>query len=358
MVSIGESTTTVSVHDGGGLLFARVLMTGVGDTASLSHELESQLAEVEHLRTGGQGVHGAEARRSDDAPGVAVVAEGIRRTLHFHATEIDKRTIDHVVLCGARSRAAGLLDRVAEAMPNASVALLEHGDWPTFEQSERFDTAFAVARLVQTSHSDHLRDLSLVPPSVRVRRQDQRAIAVGSAVAAVLAAAAFANFQSRSAAIDQQELTVEAAEHAVDRVSDEVDRFGNDRLLAAEIERRRHVVEALAADRVAVPALVGQLAEAMPADSILRSLQITAVVDEEGDASVVAIDGAAPDLDGVAAWIDGVNDSGVLSDVRLVSTSFGPYGLDEEDVAVFQVTATVAGTAIAPLPVAVTGGAE
>lgn len=96
IVSVGEKTTTVSVHDGGGLLFARVLMTGVGAAASLSHELESQLAEVENLRAGGH-ASTDDYVPNNDAPGVGVVAEGIRRTLHFHTTDIDKRPIDRVM---------------------------------------------------------------------------------------------------------------------------------------------------------------------------------------------------------------------------------------------------------------------
>lgn len=364
VVSIGETTTTVSVHDGEGLLFARVLMTGVGDLASLSHELESQLAEVEILRTGGSASEGGSAAPSTDAPGVAVVAEGIRRTLLFHTTEIDKRPIDHVVLCGASSRANGLLERVTEALPNASVSLFEHDAWPPIEQPERFDTAFAVARLVQTSHSDHLRDLSLVPSSVLAKRDDTRAALVGAGVAAMVAVMAFGSFQNRTSANDQQERAVQAAESAVDRVRDEVALYGDERSLAAEIERRRSLVASLAADRVAVPSLIGQLAEAMPADSVLRSLQIT-VATGVGDTGVgasggalVAIDGAAPDLDGVAQWIDGVDDSGVLTDVRLIGTSFGPYGTEEQDVAIFQATASVSPELIAAPPAVVMEPAE
>ncbi len=357
VVSIGETTTTVSVHDGEGLLFARVLMTGVGELASLSHELESQLAEVEILRTGGNASEGGSAAPSSDAPGVAVVAEGIRRTLLFHTTEIDKRPIHHVVLCGASSRASGLLERVTEALPNASVALLEHADWPTIEQPERFDTAFAVARLVLTSHSDHLRDLSLVPDSVLAKRNDTRAGLAGAVVAAVVAVVAFGSFQNRSTAIDQQEVAVEAAESAVARVRTEVARYADERSLAAEIDRRRALVTTLAADRVAVPSLIGQLAEAMPDDSVLRSLQISAVdtvAEANGggasDGALVAIDGAAPDFDGVAEWIEGVDNSGVLTDVRLIGTSFGPYGSDEQDVAIFQATARVTPEMIASPP--------
>ncbi len=356
IVSIGETTTTVAVHDGEGLLFARVLMTGVGEIASLSHELESQLAEVESLRTGGHASEGDAIVPNSDAPGVGVVAEGIRRTLLFHSTDIDKRSIDHVVLCGASSRASGLLERVTEALPNASVVLLEHANWPSFEQPERFDTAFAVARLVQTSHNDHLRDLSLVPASVVAKRRDIRSALVGVGIAAVLAVVSVASFESRSTAIDQQELAVEAAESAVARVRTEVERYGDERSMASEIARRQDLVATLAADRVAVPSLVGQLAEAMPADSVLRSLQISVADAESGP--VVAIDGAAPDLDGVARWIDAVSASGVLADVRLLGTSVGPYGADEQDVAVFQATASVTALAIAPLPAPAEGADE
>lgn len=349
IVSIGEQTTTVSVHDGGGLLFARVLMTGVGETASLSHELESQLAEVENLRAGGHASTDAYVP-NNDAPGAGVVAEGIRRTLHFHTTDIDKRPIDQVILCGSRSRASGLLDRVREALPAASVSVLEHDGWPDVDEPERFDTAFAVARLVLTSHSDHLRDLSLVPISVVERNRDGRAAALGFAAAAVLGVAAFGSLQSRSVENEQTERTVEAAEAAVDRVRDEVDRYDDERSLVVEIERRRSVVAALAADRIGVSSLVGQIAESMPADSVLRSLQIRTADDAESSTPTILVEGAASDLDGVAAWIDGVNASGLFSDVKLVSTSVGPFGVDERNVAVFQVEGSISGNASTALP--------
>ena len=349
IVSIGERTTTVSVHDGGGLLFARVLMTGVGETASLSHELESQLAEVESLRAGGHASTDAYVP-NNDAPGAGVVAEGIRRTLHFHMTDIDKRSIDHVILCGSRSRASGLLDRVREALPAASVSVLEHDDWPEFDEPERFDTAFAVARLVLTSHSDHLRDLSLVPISVVERARDGRAVMVGVAAAAVLGVAAFGSLQTRSVANEQRERTVEAAEAAVDQARDEVDRFDDQQSLVTEIERRRGMVSTLAADRVGISALIGRIAEAMPADSVIRSLQITTGDATESDGPIIVAEGAASDLDGVAAWIEGVNASGLFSDMTLVSTAVGQFGLEERNVAVFQVEGTVSGNAFAALP--------
>ncbi len=360
VVSIGDTTTTVAVHDGEGLLFARVLTTGVGRAASISHELESQLAEVESIRAGGRGPSDTAYVPSNDAPGVSVVAEGIRRTLLFHTSDIDKRPIDHVVLCGSRSRANGLLNRVAEALPAASVTVLEHQDWPSVEQPERFDTAFGVARLIQTAHIDHLRDLSLVPASVTSQRQDVRAASLGAVVAAAFALLAFGSHQDRAAANDMEEAAAVAAEVSVDRVRAEVARFGDERALAAEVEQDKALVEALASGRVAIPSLIGRLAEAMPTNSVLRSVRISTADPEPTDpditdpssaeAASVMISGAAPDLEAVAAWVDSANASGVLTEVHLVGTAFGPFGTNEQDVAVFQVEARVAAEALVPLP--------
>lgn len=368
VVSIGERTTTVSVHDDRGLVFARVLMAGVGDSASLSHELASQLAEVENLRSGLRDTSGLTNNLADEAPGVAVVAEGIRRTLLFHSSDIDRRPIDRIRLCGSRCRADGLLDRVIEAVPQAAVSLVEHDDWPLIEYTERFDTAFAVAVLVQAPSDDVGRELSLVPGSVVTRNSDRRAVGVGLFAALGLVVVGYADHGVRSEELTEQREVVALAEASGGQLALEVESLADVQAMADAVEQQQLDVSALADGRVAVPALLGRLAQAMPGDTVLQSIEIdtggassevfaggadtdlTSTGGEDQDLASVSISAAARDLDGVAAWLDAVVSSGVLTDVQLVNASVGEFGVDNQDVALFQVEAVVTREVLVPLP--------
>lgn len=368
VVSIGERTTTVSVHDDQGLVFARVLMAGVGDSASLSYELASQLAEVESLRSGNRDDSGGTNDTIDEAPGVGVVAEGIRRTLLYHSSDIDRRPVDRIRLCGSRSRANGLLGRVIEAMPTAAVSLVEHDDWPLTEQAERFDTAFAAAALIQAPTDDRGRALSLVPESVVTRRSDRRAAAVGSVVALGLVLAAYADHGARSEELTYQREAVSLAESSGAQLASEVERLADVREMADVVGERQARVAALADRRVAVPALLGRLAAVMPADTVLQSIEIdtggrtddvfaadvdadlASGVSGDQDFAAVSISAAAPDLDGVAAWIDAAVSSGVLTDVQLMNASVGEFGAGNQAVAIFEVEARATSEVLVPLP--------
>ncbi len=354
VVAVGEQTTSISVHDEHGLLFARVVTAGVGATASLSHELESQLAELENLRAGKVNDSSADPTAEAEAPGVGVVVEGVRRTLHYYSSDIDRRPFSSLVLCGPRSRANGLVERLTESLPGPiDIRPLDRAGWPTTDSPERFDVAFGIARLVVEPTTPNRR-LSLVPRAVVERRRDRRVLAAGAMVALVVAGLAAVDAGRRSDDNAERLDTVTAAEQQLGRLRGQAATTADVRTVSAEVERRREQLARLVVGDVDVAAVFGQIAEAMPADTSITAMRVTrtepglemAVGSQgrEDGLAVVSIDGTAPDLDGVGRWVDSVASLGLVEDLWLRQVVSGPYAADSQIVALFSVDATI-GTA-------------
>ena len=364
VVTVGELTTSISVHDGDGLLFARVITAGVGATASLSHELESQLAELANLRSGKRSDDASDPGASVEAPGVGVVVEGVRRTLHYYSSDIDRRPFSSLVLCGPRSQAPGLVERLGEALPApVEVRLLDRTAWPSTEAPERFDLAFGVARLAADSSASDRR-LSLVPRAVIERRRDARVLVAGVVVAVLAAGLAVADAARRSEDNAQRLDTVAAAEQDLGRLRGRAATTDDLRTVSAEVERRQALLADLAVGDVDVAAVFGQIAEAMPADTSITAMRVTRtepgpvdVIGTQGADSgmaLVSIDGTASDLDGVSRWVDAVSGLTLIEDLWLRQVVSGPYAEDSRTVALFSVDATVGTAGAAARPV--TGG--
>ena len=117
------------------------------------------------------------------------------------------------------------------------------------------------------------------------------------------------------------------------------------------------MIEQLVAGDVAVAAVLGQIAEAMPPDAFITSVRIdrSAAVGVEGQPAIdglatLSIEGAAPSLDGVGRWMEAVDALPSIDQLWLTQSVFGPYGTNETNLALFNVEAVLTADAAAPPP--------
>ncbi len=158
IVDCEDSLTNVVIRDHTGVLFARTLNAGVGETAiSVAEELESALAQL-----GGDDSTNT-PMPSDAAIGVSTVVEGVRRTLSYYTTELDRRPIQNVTVVGGRGEAAGLLAALESTLAVPAANASPSVDWAATAPFLGFELALGVAlgsaRKLRTRHlvltSDH-----------------------------------------------------------------------------------------------------------------------------------------------------------------------------------------------------------
>lgn len=344
VVDCDESATNVIIRDRSGVLFARTLDSGAGSTSiSVADELESALAQLSGtamlVEPGG------------DRPsvGVSTVVEGVRRSLSYYTTEIDQRPVRGVILVGSRGRLDGLVNAFVEslAVPVEAGPPLPH--WPEQHEPGGFEQALGAA----LSTTAGLRHFHLVSDRQRTSRSRRTESVIGAAVAAALLIALFATtsyLKQRSAAVADDLAAVQSTNAQIAARSEGL--VGVDELVAAWTSARSDV-ETLTGQNLRHLVVVQELAEAMPPESRLVSIQLrrndrlrrpTGFV---GPAPVglITITGTTPDLDGVGRWIESVNATSTVAGLWLQQATYGPVGTDGSEGALFTVEGAITAAA-------------
>lgn len=340
-----DSVTNVVVRDASGVLFARTLNVGVGETSiSIADELESALAQL----SGDD--QGMSLTVSDAAVGVSTVVEGIRRTLSYYTTELDQRPIDRVIVAGARGEAAGLLASLEQTLAVSAHTAEPSVPWTLDEPLLGFELPLGVAL---GAASDTHRHLVLTSDRERAHRRRRTQRLAGVVVSVPLAGLLLMNslsLRSQSASIRSD---ADRSEEAADVLSLRLGDLEDTRLQIDQWQAIAQDIESIDDQRLRFGVVVAELAEAMPADSRLVSVQLRRA-GEEGNPTayvgpapvgLISITGIADDLDGVGRWIEQVDDTWTVDGLWLDQSSFGPLGADEDVGAIFTIEGAITGSA-------------
>ncbi len=347
IVDCEDILTNVVIRDERGILFARTLTAGIGDSnRSVAEELESALAQL----GGDQGTaSGAEANPPVTAvmtSGMSTVVEGVRRTIGYYQQEVDRRPLEAIVLTGSRSPTPNLSTSLADALgvPVTEATL-------TARWAEELDTTGLELPLgVALRHGRHLRTrLSLTSDEQRAGRARTRdRVAAGVLALTVGSGLALATVNDRAEArqaSDELALTEQATETLITSAGefDEVrDEIGDHDRLATDADELR-------SDRIRFPLVIRDLAEAMPPNSRLVTIQLRRADEESkptgyvGDTprGVISVTGITEDIEDVGRWLESIDEAATIEGVWLEQSTVGPLGSGSDVGAIFTVEGVI-----------------
>lgn len=330
-----DATTNIVIRDASGLLFARTLGVGVGESAiSVADELESALAQLS-AETG--------QAAADDNPvgaGVSAIVESIRRTLSYYAAELDERPLERVVVAGSRGHATGLVAALEHALGAPAEQATANAAWPNGIAIEGFETAIGASIGSKRSPIRHLELRSDHERAIQSRRRSQiAALTTGiPSVALVMMGAlgAWADVTAVRQTADQAESTTDVLALRLAELDDTSNQIAQWQTTVREIET-------IEAQQLRFDLVVRQLAATMPPDTRLLSIELERGGTAElppgytgGEpAGTVSISGVADDIEAVSRWLTNAGESTALDGVWLEQSSFGPVGADGAPGALF-----------------------
>ncbi len=353
-VRVSEDLTDLVVHDGDGILFARSLTIGVGlGSDSVASEIESQLAALDGFRAKEDAKDGGDAKV--EAPGVGVAVESVSRTIRFHQTDVDQRPITSVVVGGGQAGADGLLDGLSLALSlDAETCAVPDGwDDPEVEPS-KFDAAFGVAL---SARKDQLGrpPLRVVSRTQAIRRADRAIVGVAAVVFLLAGLLAWNSLSARQLEVADAIDEADRVELQSGAMLTRLGELAGGQQVEAAYRSDLEALELLADDQIAMTVVIRQIAEAMPTDSALLSIDVSRAGLGEVPTgysgpepiALVTIAGVADDLDGVGRWLSAVQELDGIGGAWLSQSAYGPYGADERIGAVFNVEAALTGAVAA-----------
>lgn len=340
-----DATTNIVIRDQSGVLFARTLSVGVGEsTISMADELESALAQLsgdDDAELGGSGSTSA---------GVSTVVESIRRTLSYYTAELDDRPIRAVSVAGARGQAPGLLAALENTLAIPARASTPVADWPDKVAIHGFETPIGAAIGAVAAKTRHLVLTSDRERAARSKRRNRvAALASGVPAALLLVTSGLAVRADVSAAQRNAEQS-EATTAALALRLSELD--GTSQQIA-EWQAAVSEVESIEQQQVRMNLVIRELAATMPPDSRILNIDL-----QRGDGGevptgyvgptpvgIVSITGIADDLDGVSRWLAESGSSGVIDGLWLEQSTYGPIGANGELGALFSVKGVITAAA-------------
>jgi hypothetical protein len=224
-------------------------------------------------------------------------------------------------------------------------------DWSTTDPFLGFELALGVA--LGSTRSLRTRHLVLTSDQDRAlrARRNQRVAGIAMAVPlAIVLATSSSGLRDRTADLQSG---AQQAEANADALALRLTDFEDTRFRVDEWVADASDIQMLDEQRLRLGVVVAELAEAMPVDSRLVSVQLRRT-DDEGALTgyigpepfgLVSITGIADDLDGVGRWIEQVNATSTIEGLWLDQSSFGPLGTDAQLGAIFTIEGAITGAA-------------
>lgn len=343
-----DSSTNIVIRDRSGVLFARTLNVGVGETSiSVADELESALAQLSTPHDDSDELSGP------TSAGVPTVVEGVRRTLSYYEAELDERKLRQVLVGGARGQAAGLLSSLEDTLGLPAMSATSHAEWPNNVSIHGFETPIGAALGAAPYRTRHL-VLTSDRERAQRRRRYNRATVAASAIPSIIFLAV-STLGLWSEIVDARAETAQGNE-ATDALAlrrsafDEIDRRVN------EYRGTSDTMRAIEAQRLGLDLVVRELAATMPGDTQLLNIQLARGTTNElppgysgpTPAGLVTVSGTAGDLDAVSRWLASAEASQTLAGVWLERSTLGPIGASGEVGTVFSAEAVITTAAAAP----------
>jgi len=341
-----DATTNIVIRDRSGVLFARTLGVGLGESSiSVADELESALAQL----SGEEGDPDNES--APMSAGVSTVVESIRRTLsYYYNAELDRRLVHRVSVAGARGQAAGLLAALENTLGIPASTATTIAEWPKGIAIHGYETPIGAVIGATRSKTRHLVLTSDRQREARSKRRNQvAAMATGIPVSAFLIVAALgirADVSAARADADTGEETTQALALRVSELQGTSQRI-------SEWQAAVRGIESIEQQQVRMDLVVRELAANMPLDTRILSVDVNRGVvgdlppgyDGPTPAGIITITAIADDIDGVSRFLAGVESSDVISGLWLEQSTFGPIGANGELGALFSAKGAITAAA-------------
>ncbi|MFN3220226.1 MAG: pilus assembly protein PilM [Acidimicrobiales bacterium] len=354
VVNAGRTRTDLVVHDGDGIVFGRSLAAGVGDTAtSLFDELEFELAALHSVSGGAQP---AESAAPTGSVSLLSVVEGIANTLSYFAGEISSAPIARISLSGDDHGVEPLAEALAEAHPTATLVIEERGPDAPHEGAAGFTEAVAVGQVALGHAPTNWRSFDLTPPAVHRRRAHRRMVWAGLGLAILAAPILVNDALDRRSVARERATQAETIELELAALRDRADDTLALRDAAASADRAEQRYDALAARELGLTTVIRQVAETLPEDAYLLSLQLRRAGPGEqppgyqgtAPVAIVSISGVARDLGQVGSWLVVLDAASALEQPWLANVASSAFEDSQADGVLFTVEAGLAAGAVAP----------
>lgn len=348
LIDSEDSATNIVIRDSSGVLFARTLNVGVGETSiSVADELESALAQLSSDESQPDELAGS------SAAGVPTVVESVRRTLSYYEAELDDRKLQGVIVCGARGQATGLLTSLTDTLGLQAEPGEQVAEWPGGVAIHGYESAIGAA-LGAAPHK--IRHLELTSDRERARqhRRNRRVTIAASAIPTLLFLGA--NTLGLWTEVSDAQTEADLAAQATETLSLRRSGLGDLESEILTFQGEAATIEAIEEQRVALDMVVRELAASMPADTRLLSIQL-----ERGTANelppgysgptplgLVTLSGAAADLDAVSRWLAAAEADSTLAGVWLERSTTGPVGTTDDTGTLFSAKAVITAAAAEP----------
>lgn len=315
IVSIGSGLTTMVVHEYGVPKFIRTVMLGSSDiTQVVADELNITLEEAEGIkRQVSAGITGDDAvdrARAAIKRRTAPFVDEIKSSLQFHTSQAGNAAIRRVVLTGGGRRVPGIAERLADVLGapvtiGAPFARFALGRMHlTAEQLRDAEDLAAVALglgLAGRPVEKGARRLSLMPPEVGERREQQKQIALVAAALVLFAGGLFYLGQGRSGSASDAELRADAEETRLRVLQSEVAELQPVAAFERTVdERQALVLQALSTD-IAWSKVIQEVATVMPDDIWLQSF--VGLAPQESQPGQFTVTGNGTDHTSSARWL-------------------------------------------------------
>jgi type IV pilus assembly protein PilM len=315
VVCLGNSLTSVVLHDPDGLQFVRVLASGTGDIRNAlrdTHGLDEDLAEA-MMRTVSSGdVNGFDPHVIDTLNrSIAPLVDDVRGSLDFYTAQEDSRHISHLVLMGGGSRVRGISDRlkreinvdveVAHPLLNMSVGKNIGFDSGTLATLEPVMVPAMGHAFWSLPVEKGQRRINLLPSQARLsevhRRQNRTAAAIMLLLALLLGASWFWAHMRASGVRDK----IASTRGEVANLTAQKSKLHKVETLQTTQQNKLAYEASLLTGDVSWTRLIKELAAVMPSRVSLTTLQL-----QKGLPWTMTVVGTAQNEHDVADWLDGL----------------------------------------------------
>ncbi len=315
IVAIGSGVTTMVVHEFGIPKFIRTVMLGSNDiTQVIADELNITTDEAEGIKR--QVTAGVTGDATVDKARVAVkrrtapFVDEIKSSLEFHTSQTGHASIRRVVLTGGGRRVPGIAERLADALdaPVTIGAPFSRFDIGRLnlspEQMRDAEDLASVALglgLAGRPVEKGARRLSLMPPEVGARREQQKQIVLVAAAVVLFAGGLLYVWQGRAGSVTDAENRALNEESRLVALQAEVAELRPVAEFERVVDGRELLLQSALASDVAWSKVIQEVATVMPDDIWLQSF--VGLAPQETQAGQFTVTGNGVDHTSSARWL-------------------------------------------------------
>ncbi|HWE56503.1 MAG TPA: type IV pilus assembly protein PilM, partial [Acidimicrobiales bacterium] len=296
VVSIGAELTTVAVRENGVPRFIRSLTVGGTKlTASVADTLHMEMAVAERLKRGAVPPDTPQLFQARKALNMDIrdLAEDVRATVDFFMAQSEGQTLDRLLITGGGSLTNGLGTAIGgdlpvevfQVAPFAGFSMAGSGISDDMVERASASATTAVGLALWPFEAPLIR-LSVLPEEVfkvqRARRQMQLAGVGVVCVAGILGAAGFA----RHAAVQSAQKSAHQAQAQATALQSKVTSLQAQTGVHHEMLARMGMVKSAVTGDLDYVRVIGQLADAMPANTYIGSIVLNRSSGSSGTSGV------------------------------------------------------------------------